>query len=249
MPLPCFHREIIGAVLLVMLTAGCHSDPAPQGNSTASAPEPSSWEQQLQHVRDGATTAIRADTQSVSPQQWEQLREGCEALTILEADASRLTAGDLALLANLPNLQRLKLTGPIGDAAMPHISAATNLTVLNLPDSELTDQGLAQLEALRQLELLRFGSPRVTDAGLEVVTRLPALRFLHLIDVPVTDEGLTHLHSLSQLESFYLDGGRCTDEGLYALLEALPGLHFHRDQLHLPDDPHKHPHEDSTSDP
>ena len=42
---------------------------------------------------------------------------------------------------------------------------------------------------------------------------------------------------MEQLESFYLDGGRVTEDGLMALLEALPKLHFHRDQQHLPDDP------------
>jgi hypothetical protein len=69
-----------------------------------------------------------------------------------------------------------------------------------------------------------------------------SLRFLHLIDVPITDAGLAHVSGMTWLESFYLDGGDCTDAGLRGLLQALPELHFHRDQLHLPDDPHAHPH-------
>jgi hypothetical protein len=106
---------------------------------------------------------------------------------------------------------------------------------------------MQRLAGLKELELLRFGSPHISDDGLAVVSTLPSLRFLPLIDVPITDAGLQHLHSMSGLESFYLDGGRCTDEGLYALLRALPGLHFHRDQLHLPDDPHRHPHAPPTA--
>jgi hypothetical protein len=74
---------------------------------------------------------------------------------------------------------------------------------------------------------------------------MPALRFLHLIDVPVTDAGIAHLQSMSRLESFYLDGGRCTDDGLRALLRALPDLHFHLDQLHLPGDPKADDHGDA----
>ena len=59
--------------------------------------------------------------------------------------------------------------------------------------------------------------------------------------VPVTDEGIRAIHGMTWLESFYLDGGNATDEGLRQLLTALPELHFHRDQLHIPsDDRHDH---------
>ncbi len=99
-----------------------------------------------------------------------------------------------------------------------------------------------RLAALPHLELLRLGSPQITDAGLECLARFKRLRFLHLIDVPVTDAGLDHLHGLEQLESLYLDGSQATDEGILRLLAALPKLHFHRDQQHLDRDPKRHEH-------
>jgi len=40
---------------------------------------------------------------------------------------------------------------------------------------------------LSHLELLRFGSPNVTDAGMKTIAELPAPKQLHLIDVPITD--------------------------------------------------------------
>ncbi len=72
--------------------------------------------------------------------------------------------------------------------------------------------------------------------------RFKRLRALHLIDVPITDAGLDQLHGLAQLESFYLDGSQATDDGILRLLEALPNLHFHRDQQHLDRDPNRHEH-------
>jgi hypothetical protein len=237
------HRCLLQCLLLA--AAGCVEAP-PQA---VRAPQPAqlAWEDQVDLACTGKREQIRVLSQPVTPQQWQMLTEQCPSLEVLEVDAALLSADDLQLLADLPGLRRLKLIGPVDDDDLQQIASARQLKMLNLPDGVFTDDGLQQLETLQELELLRFGSRNVTDAGLAVVPRLDSLRFLHLINVPVTDAGLKHLHGLTGLESFYLDGGRCTDEGLYALLKVLPGLHFHRDQLHLPDDPHTHPHADPAS--
>lgn len=205
--------------------------------STEAVPE---WKGQIAAIRAGLSTAIRASGRPVSAEEWADLSDGCERLRVLEANVSLLTAGDLAVLATLPALEQLKLTGPVDDAAMSMIVKAAGLRTLNLPDGEFSDEGLAALRTLSRLELLRFGSPGVGDAGLELIASLPAIRFLHLLDVPITDAGLRHLYPLERLESFYLDGGQCTDAGLRELLRRLPDLHFHRDQIHLPGDEHDH---------
>jgi hypothetical protein len=237
-------RQLLLCLPLVWTAGGCVE--APPQQLRAPRPVESAWENQVQQVRAGESSEIRFVSQPVASDQWQML-EQCPSLEVLEVDAALLSADDLQLLADLPGLRRLKLIGPVDDDDLQQIASARQLKMLNLPDGVFTDDGLQQLETLQELELLRFGSRNVTDAGLAVVPRLDSLRFLHLINVPVTDAGLKHLHGLTGLESFYLDGGRCTDEGLYALLKVLPGLHFHRDQLHLPDDPHTHPHADPAS--
>jgi hypothetical protein len=92
------------------------------------------------------------------------------------------------------------------------------------------------------LEQLRFGSPRVSDNGMQHLARLEQLRFLHLIGVPITDQGLDQLHGLKRLESLYLDDTRVTDAGVIRLLAALPAVHLHLDQQHHDRDPQKHDH-------
>ena len=137
----------------------------------------------------------------------------------------------------------IRLQAPIDDNQLADLAGLTGLRRLNLPRSQISDSGLARLPDLTPaLELLRLGSPRIGDAGLASIAELKQLRFLHLIDSPVTDEGLAHLRRMTWLESFYLDGGQATDAGLSELIKALPNLHFHRDQQHLPDDPRSDDH-------
>jgi hypothetical protein len=228
-----------------LVMAGCDNGPdqdAAPGQTNAPAPE-LEWAEQVQDVRDGRSTQIRVESPTIRSTQWNELSDGCAALQVLEVAHAELPDDALQVVAALPDLTRLKLGAPIADAGAANIAVAQQLEILNLPEAEFTDAGLASLATLPRLQLLRFKSPRVSDAGLAHVAGMKSLRFLHLIDVPVTDAGLKHLHEMTWLESFYLDGGRCTDEGLSALLKALPGLHFHKDQLHLPDDPHAHPHD------
>jgi hypothetical protein len=228
-----------------LLLAGCGDGAGPSGapprTNRPAAERP--WSGQLQDVRDGRSTQIRITAHDVGIDEWRELRDGCGALQVLEVEHAKIGDQELQAVAALPSLTRLKLGAPIGDDGAARLAAAERLEIVNLPQADMTDAGLASLAKLPRLQLLRISSPRVTDAGLAHISGMKSLRFLHLIDVPVTDAGLQHLYGMTWLESFYLDGGQCTDEGLSALLQALPDLHFHKDQLHLPDDPHAHPHD------
>ncbi|REJ90159.1 MAG: hypothetical protein DWQ34_17915 [Planctomycetota bacterium] len=239
-------RNRLPVLILFLVCTGCgdhrQADSVRPAGESAAAEQ--SWGEQVAAVRQGRSRQIIVKRQMITASEWADLREDCESLHVLEVgNAEGLAPADLRVLAGLPELSRLKLVAPIDDAGMEQIAPVKSLTVLNLPAAEFSDAGLAHAAQLPRLELLRFHSPHVTDAGLEHVSRMTSLRFLHLIDVPVTDAGITHLHRMTWLESFYLDGGDCTDEGLSALLTALPDLHFHKDQLHLPGDPLAHPHD------
>jgi hypothetical protein len=227
--------------MLALALCGC-GDTAPPPPITAMAGEPA-WSDQIEAVRSGQAREIRVERQIIGPADWAALADGCSGLSALEAAHAEIEDSHLQIVAVLPGLKRLRLGAPVGDAGAAHLAACEELTVLNLPAAAFSDAGLARLAQLPRLELLRFHSPHVTNAGLAHIADMESLRFLHLIDVPVTDAGLAHLHRMTWLESFYLDGGECTDEGLSALLQALPELHFHKDQLHVPGDPRAHPHE------
>ena len=167
-----------------------------------------------------------------------QALAGCDRLQSLSLSQAQLSDAVAPVLATLHRLQRLRLDGAIlGDESAAALGTLPSLQAINLPDCRISEHGLRHWEKLPNLVQLRLGSPLLGDQGLEVIGRFHHLRFLHLIEVPITDAGLLHLGGMDQLESFYLDGSQASDRGLARLLTALPKLHFHRDQQHLPNDP------------
>jgi hypothetical protein len=233
---------VVALVLIAMCGCGRPEGTVGAPALTEAVSQELSWAEQISAVRSAQHAIIRMTTVPVSEEQWRDLAEGCDALTDIDVETVDAPPASLSILSSLPQLRQLRIGSEIDDAGLRHIAQTAPLRVLNLPQGRFTDAGLARLSALPRLELLRFHSPHVTDEGLKRIAELPALRFLHLINVPITDDGLTHLYGLDRLESFYLDGGRCTADGLSRLLKRLPDLHFHYNQLHLPDDPHAHPH-------
>ena len=160
-------------------------------------------------------------------------------LHTLELYAAHFSPTDLDCLASLSQLRRLRLEDlALHDRSIVSLWEMPHLEILNIPATVLTDSGVKTLVArLSGLQLLRIGSPHITDTGIATLSELQSLRFLHLVDIPVTDAGLIHFHDMHSLESFYIDGGQETEPGIRELLRANPQLHFHRNQLHIPDDP------------
>jgi hypothetical protein len=133
---------------------------------------------------------------------------------------------------------------PVADDDLKHlVGLEDKLRRINLSQTTISDQGLAQIAEMKQLEQLRLASPQITDGGVAVLQGLPQLKHLHLIDVPLTDAGLVPLHSLKSLQSMYLDGTRGSEQAMTELVKALPGVHMHFDGGHLREDSgadHKH---------
>lgn len=122
-------------------------------------------------------------------------------------------------------------------------SLEDKLRRINLSHTTISDQGLAQIAKMKQLEQLRLASPHITNAGVAALAGLPHLKHLHLIAVPLTDADLVHLHELKNLQSLYLDGTRGSEQAMTALVAALPGVHLHFDGGHHHEDSQAdHPH-------
>ena len=197
--------------------------------------------EQVLAVQQGDSHEIRAH-EPIDEAGFEQLRGliGLEVLALTRADVSDKIAD---VLSSLEGLRQIRLEkAAIGDQSAKAISNLPKLSSINLPDCIVSDEGIKDWPLLKELVLLRIGSPNLSDSAMETIAKMTSLRFLHLIDVPMTDVGLKHLYGMEHLESFYLDGGRITEDGLTALLEAMPKLHFHRDQQHLPNDPRANDH-------
>ena len=82
---------------------------------------------------------------------------------------------------------------------------------LDLRNTNVTDEGLRQLQEMPNLEQLTLGND------------VQVIRQFNTPTSPITDAGLVHLRKLDQLRNLTLNGLPITDEGL-AVIENLPNL-------------------------
>ena len=97
----------------------------------------------------------------------------------------------------------------ITDAELKILAEVTTLTAINLgAECDVTDQGMAALGKLSQLEELRIYGGNISDAGLAQLKSCPRLKKLCLHECKwFTDEGLSHLRGLTQLQELELSNG------------------------------------------
>jgi Leucine-rich repeat (LRR) protein len=102
-------------------------------------------------------------------------------------------------------------------------------TIVNFPFSVsfdgkgVTDDDLAVLQKLPDLEGLYLRRCKITDKGLEKIAGLTKMKLLYLGQTPVTDKGLESLKGMTKLQSLSLVGTQVTDVGL-AQLKGLTEL-------------------------
>ncbi len=167
-----------------------------------------------------------ADTLDALRQMKADITKGADGrVTGLRLQPQQTTDATLALLAQVPNLERLDLHRClITDAGLDHLAGLTALKELNLSDCEFTDAGLSSLARLTNLEVLNlassFGdSPRIAGPGLAALAGMTKLRVLILDKNLVNDSALVHLKPLKGLKELYLEQTRVVGPGLANLKE------------------------------
>lgn len=132
--------------------------------------------------------------------------------------APRMVDSALASLAQFTNLRSLEIESEeVSNDGLAHLSGLANLEQLSLPMG-ISDAGLSHISQLSRLEVLSLSFTSVTDFGLGSLAQFPNLRELRLYEIPITDNGLGHLAHLPELR--VLDLPRTiTDVGIAHLAE------------------------------
>ena len=100
-----------------------------------------------------------------------------------------------------------------------------SLTINRSP--QVTDIGLKELAAIKQIKELSLGGSWITDSTLKELANLKQIVRLDLVDCPkVTDKGLEELGRLKNLNTLYLKTSLVTKTGKTKLRKALPGCWF-----------------------
>lgn len=93
---------------------------------------------------------------------------------------------------------------------------------MSIYDNKITDERLAYVARLSQLQLLRLNNTRITDAGLVHIEGLTKLKRLEINDTQITDAGLAHLAGLPHVTALSLDTTQITDVGMHQIVKDLP---------------------------
>ncbi len=146
-------------------------------------------------------------------------------LESFEIPASGLTIAGARHLRECKSLRSLRLNGGsnVTDEWIAEM-VQDRLKHLDIPDSAITDAGVATLQKTCRLEYLDLSGSRVTDGCLQSLSLMTDLGDLDLSDTAITDEGLKHAQLMrGSVGAFFpphltLDGTRVTPEGVKEFL-------------------------------
>jgi hypothetical protein len=120
------------------------------------------------------------------------------------------------------------------DADLAQLAALEHVTSVITQGAGIGNAGLKHLRGLAELELVSiYGPTKVTDAGLEHLTKLPALKWLILDGLPVSDDGLKTLSAAKSLTLLSVSRTKVTDRGLKHLraLDNLTAIRLSDDSI------------------
>lgn len=127
------------------------------------------------------------------------------------------SANALAALAELPNLEKLELSGDIDDRGLQQIGKLTKLKTLALSDPDgATDEGLKYLTTLKALESLKLEGELLDQDGLKHLATLPRLKRLDVSSTRLGDAQVAQIAGMKELKTLLLPSG-ITDAGLLHL--------------------------------
>jgi beta-lactamase regulating signal transducer with metallopeptidase domain/protocatechuate 3,4-dioxygenase beta subunit len=109
-----------------------------------------------------------------------------------------------------PRLKRLFLAKGQGtDEGLASVAGLKDLEILMIWDADkITDAGVKHLAGLTKLQSVHFDNGQLGDGALEIFARLPALKHLSLQGNAFSDEGLKHLEGMKQLRSLWIGMNR-----------------------------------------
>jgi hypothetical protein len=139
--------------------------------------------------------------------------------TMKMTQATRIVRGLDGTETSMP-LDCIQLGYEFADADLPRLRERTQILLLDLTESRITDSGLELIASLPRLERLYLTSVvHVTDSGLRHVTKCQSLRELCILDTSVTDEGIGHLKGLKNLERLRIGSPDMSGAGIGHLMD------------------------------
>jgi hypothetical protein len=136
-----------------------------------------------------------------------------------------MTDEGLKVLATLPKLRHLRLSGPFTDKGLAYLAQAPALKVMWLETPRATEEGLRHLARIASLERLTVPwLDQISDRGMTYLRAMPKLKALGVGDARSLDAGVVALASLANLEVLALKGSPALTDSALKPLPAMPKL-------------------------
>ena len=138
-----------------------------------------------------------------------------------------ITDADLTQLCVTPeagqSIQKIDLTGNrhISNAGLAQLAALKNLTSLTLTSTDFTPENLSTISTIQSLNELLLSSTKTDDAGVAKLTAIPHLKTLDLSGTLITQAAGTSLSQMPELSILKLSSTAANDT-LVMMLHNLP---------------------------
>jgi hypothetical protein len=132
--------------------------------------------------------AVDVRYSDVSAQGLDHLSGHEDVHVLVLTGCPHLRSEDLGVVATLPSLEILAVTGAdLDDRVLSLLAGARALRRLELTGRGITDAGVPSLLGLSKLEQLRLSNTGVSSASLPLLARMPALSLLSLPEMQTLD--------------------------------------------------------------
>jgi hypothetical protein len=159
-------------------------------------------------------TACSANEDSPTTTTLEQRNNQIEALK--SAGATLLTRVDSSTGKNVVTLRLVGVTN--ADQVLKNAAHLSEITAIDLSNSDVSDLGLKELASLENLTSLNLNQTKVTDTGVEIITGFARLSSLNLGHTAITGGGLKPLGKMKNLTELAI--GYQASIGLQNLVEC-----------------------------
>jgi len=138
------------------------------------------------------------------------------------SDTSKLADADFKQLGKLTQLKTLDLNGGLTDERLALLTGLTDLEYLQTNLAQISDKGLKPLGQLKSLKTLKFFHPgkEFTGSGLAHLVDMPNLERLTVAgSLSFNDDGMAAVGKLTRLQEFRMWHAGPTQEGIKHLKE------------------------------
>lgn len=140
---------------------------------------------------------------------------GQDRVRRLELSGTAVTSAGLVHLKHMTNLEILNVClTAVTDEGFEYLAGMTKMKRMVICSSKITGSGFKHLPGMTQLESINLHSAPASDAGLEAIGKLTNLRRLEIVHTNVTDAGLKHLAGLTNLRQLHIASHDTTEAAL-----------------------------------